>query len=137
VDRDLVEKAQRGDRDAFGVLARSRADQLFAIGQRILRDVGRAEDAMQQALVIAWRELPRLRDPDRFDAWLTRLLVNACYAEARRRREWSANIRVLPVDGPAVADATQGIVDETSSSAAFGACRRTSARSSSCITTSG
>lgn len=111
MDRDLVEQAQRGDRDAFGALARSRADRLFAIGQRILRDVDRAEDAMQQALVIAWRELPRLRDPDRFDAWLTRLLVNACYAEARRRREWSANIRVLPIDGPAGADTTAGIAD--------------------------
>lgn len=55
VDRDLVEQAQQGDRQAFGVLARTRADRLFAIGQRILRDVERAEDAMQQALVIAWR----------------------------------------------------------------------------------
>ena len=111
MDRDLVEQAQRGDRDAFGVLARRRADRLFAIGQRILRDVDRAEDAMQQALVIAWRELPRLRDPDRFDAWLTRLLVNACYAEARRRRDWGANIRVLPIDGPAVPDSSQGLAD--------------------------
>src|SRR3954447_248020 len=100
VDRDLVEQAQQGDREAFGVLVRTRADRLFAIGQRILRDVDRAEDAMQQALVIAWRELPRLRDPDRFDAWLNRLLVNACSAEARRQRDWGANIRLLPVDGP-------------------------------------
>ena len=111
MDRDLVELAQRGDREAFGSLAQSRADRLFAIAQRILRDVDRAEDAMQQALVIAWRELPRLRDPDRFDAWLTRLLVHACYAEARRRREWTANVRVLPIDGPAGADAIQGVAD--------------------------
>jgi RNA polymerase sigma-70 factor (ECF subfamily) len=111
VDRDLVEQAQRGDREAFGVLARTRADRLYAIAQRILRDVDRAEDAMQQALVIAWRELPRLRDPDRFDAWLNRLLVNACYAEARGRREWSANIRILQIDGPATADATNEIAD--------------------------
>ena len=87
VDRDLVEQAQRGDREAFAILARSRGDVLFGIARRILRDVGLAEDAVRQALVIAWRELPRLRDPDRFDAWLNRLLVNACYAEARRRRE--------------------------------------------------
>jgi RNA polymerase sigma-70 factor (ECF subfamily) len=111
VDRDLVEQAQRGDRDAFGILARSRADRLYAIGHRILRDVGRAEDAMQQALVIAWRELPRLRDPDRFDAWLTKLLVNACYAEARRRAQWSANVRLLPIEGPAVPDSLDGIAD--------------------------
>src|SRR2546423_5301150 len=95
VDRDLVELAQHGDREAFGVLARTRADRLFAIGQRILRDSGLAEDAMQQALAIAWRELPSLRDPDRFDAWLTRLLVHACYAEARSRRARGAHTRVL------------------------------------------
>jgi RNA polymerase sigma-70 factor (ECF subfamily) len=111
VDHDLVEQAQRGDRDAFGILVRSRADRLYAIGQRILRDVGLSEDAMQQALVIAWRELPSLRDPTRFDAWLTRLLVHACYAEARSRRARSANIRVLPIDGPASPDASQEIAD--------------------------
>ena len=106
MDRDLVEQAQRGDRDAFSVLARTRGDRLMAIAQRILRDVGRAEDAVQQTLVIAWRELPSLRDPDRFDAWLQRLLVNASYAEARRWKTWNANVRVLPVNGPAGADET-------------------------------
>jgi RNA polymerase sigma-70 factor, ECF subfamily len=104
LDRDLVEQAQRGDREAFGILARTHGDRLIAIAQRILRDVGRAEDAVQQTLVIAWRELPGLRDPDRFDAWLQRLLVNASYAEARRSRTWSANGRVLPSEGPAGPD---------------------------------
>jgi len=106
VDRDLVELAQRGDREAFAILARSSADRLFAVSHRILRDVGRAEDAVQQTLVIAWRELPGLRDPDRFEAWLQRLLVNASYAEARRWKTWNANVRVLPVNGPAGADET-------------------------------
>ncbi|HXI45701.1 MAG TPA: RNA polymerase sigma factor [Candidatus Acidoferrales bacterium] len=104
LDRDLVEQARRGDREAFGILARTHGDRLIAIAQRILRDVGRAEDAVQQTLVIAWRELPGLRDPDRFDAWLQRLLVNASYAEARRSRTWSANVRVLPSEGPAGPD---------------------------------
>ena len=99
MDRDLVEQAQRGDREAFAILARTHGDRLMAIAQRILRDVGRAEDAVQQTLVIAWRELPRLRDPDRFDAWLQRLLVNASYAEARRSRAWLASVRVLPLEG--------------------------------------
>jgi RNA polymerase sigma-70 factor, ECF subfamily len=84
MDLDLVEQAQHGDRDAFGILARTRGDRLFGIANRILRDIHRSEDAVQQTLVIAWRELPRLRDPDRFDAWITRLLVHACYQEARR-----------------------------------------------------
>src|SRR6476469_204886 len=100
LDRDLVEQAQRGDQEAFAILARTHGDRLMAIAQRILRDVGRAEDAVQQTLVIAWRELPSLRDPDRFDAWLQRLIVNASYAEARRSRAWNAKVRVLPVDGP-------------------------------------
>jgi RNA polymerase sigma-70 factor (ECF subfamily) len=104
VDRDLVEQAQRGDRDAFAILARTRGDTLFGIARRILRDVGLAEDAVQQALVIAWRELPRLRDPERFDAWLQRTLVHACYVEARRKRAWMSSILTLPVDGPAGPD---------------------------------
>jgi RNA polymerase sigma-70 factor (ECF subfamily) len=111
LDRDLVELAQHGDREAFAILARTHGDRLMAIAQRILRDVGRAEDAVQQALVIAWRELPNLRDPDRFDAWLQRLLVNASYAEARRSRDWSANVRLLPVDGPAGLDESMSIDD--------------------------
>ncbi|MBI3745194.1 MAG: RNA polymerase sigma factor [Chloroflexi bacterium] len=111
MDRDLVEKAQQGDREAFAVLARLSGDRLMAIAQRILRDVGRAEDAVQQTLVIAWRQLPGLRDTDRFDAWLQRLLVNASYAEARRSRAWNANIRVLPVDGPAGPDEAISIDD--------------------------
>jgi RNA polymerase sigma-70 factor (ECF subfamily) len=106
LDRDLVEQAQHGDREAFAILARSHGDRLMAIARRILRDVGRAEDAVQQTLVIAWRELPGLRDPDRFDAWIQRLLVNASYAEARRSRDWNANVRILPVDGPAAPDET-------------------------------
>lgn len=104
MDLDLVEQAQQGDREAFAILARLHGDRLMAIAQRILRDVGRAEDVVQQTLVIAWRQLPGLRDADRFDAWLQRLLVHASYAEARRVRAWNANIRVLPVDGPAGPD---------------------------------
>lgn len=104
MDRDLVEQAQRGDRDAFAILARTHADRLMAIAFRILRDVGRAEDAVQQTLVIAWRELHGLRDPDRFEAWIQRLLVHASYAEARQWRTWKANVRVLPVDGPPAPD---------------------------------
>ena len=111
LDRDVVEQAQRGDREAFGILARTHGDRLMAIAQRILRDVGRAEDAVQQTLVIARRELPRLRDPDRFDAWLQRLLVNASYAEARRWRTWNANVRVLPIDGPAGPDEAMSVED--------------------------
>jgi RNA polymerase sigma-70 factor (ECF subfamily) len=104
VDRDLVEQAQHGDREAFAILARSRGDVLFGVARRILREVDLAEDAVQQTLVTAWRDLPRLREPDRFDAWLQRILVNACYAESRRQRSWRANVRVLPIEGPTSPD---------------------------------
>jgi RNA polymerase sigma-70 factor (ECF subfamily) len=98
VDRDLVELAQRGDREAFAVLVRAHGDSLFAIAQRILRDVDRAEDATQQALVIAWRELRRLRDPDRFESWLHQILVRACYAELGRSRRITADITLLEIE---------------------------------------
>ena len=111
LDRELVEQAQRGDREAFATLARSRGDRLMQIAQRILRDVSRAEDAVQQTLVSAWRELPSLRDPERFDAWLQRLLINAAYGEARRSNVWSANVRALPVDGPAGPDESMPVDD--------------------------
>lgn len=104
MDRDLVEAARRGDQAAFIDLVRSRSDRLFAIAQRILRDIDRAEDALQEALVIAWRDLRGLRDPDRFDAWLHRLLVRVCIVQATRERRRTANLRVLPVDGPAAPD---------------------------------
>ena len=111
MDRDLVEQAQAGDQSAFMDLVRSRGDQLFSIAQRILRDIDRAEDALQDALVIAWRDLPSLRDPDRFDAWVHRVLTNVCIAQATRERRRAANLRVLPVDGPAAPDDLHGVID--------------------------
>ena len=109
--RALVDLAKRGDEEAFADLARAVGDRLMAIAYRILRDVDRAEDAVQQTLVIAWRELPSLRDDDRFDAWLRRLLVHACYAEARRQRRWAANIRVLPADESTGRDDLASVAD--------------------------
>jgi RNA polymerase sigma-70 factor (ECF subfamily) len=107
----LVERARAGDEEAFASLARGAGDRLLAIAYRILRDLGLAEDAVQQTLVLAWRELPSLRDVERFDAWLHRLLVHACYREARRGRRWAANVRVLPIDGPASPDAYATVVE--------------------------
>ena len=104
MDRDLVAAAQGGDREAYVDLIRVRTDRLFAIAQRILRDIDRAEDALQDALVIAWRDLRGLRDPDRFDAWLHRLVVHECIDHAARERRRAANLRILPVDEPAGSD---------------------------------
>ena len=107
----LVEQARAGNEEAFASLARGAGDRLLAIAFRILRDLGLAEDAVQQTLVLAWRELPSLRDVDRFDAWLHRLLVNACYRESRRDRRWAATVRVLPVDGPTARDEFLAVAD--------------------------
>ncbi len=98
MERALVELAQGGDEEAFASLIRMAGDRLMAVAFRILRDIDRAEDAVQQAIVTAWRELPALRDPDRFDGWLYRVLVNACYVEARKTRRWDANVRLLTPD---------------------------------------
>jgi RNA polymerase sigma-70 factor (ECF subfamily) len=111
VDRELLEAAQHGDQAAFVDLIKVRSNRLFAIAQRILRDIDRAEDALQDALVIAWRDLRGLRDPDRFDAWLTRLLVNVCIAQAARERRRVSNLRALPLDGPAAPDELVSIAD--------------------------
>ena len=106
--RDLVEAAQRGDHEAFEILATSAGDRLYAVARLILRSTDLAEDAVQEALVSAWRRLPSLRDPDRFDAWLHRLLVNACADQGRQLRRWSNEVRPLPVE-PSVADDTRAV----------------------------
>jgi RNA polymerase sigma-70 factor (ECF subfamily) len=86
VQRELVEQAIGGDHDAFAELVRLSSRKLYAVAVLILRDKTRAEDATQEALVAAWRDLAGLRDPDRFDAWLHRVLVRECYREARKQR---------------------------------------------------
>src|SRR6478735_3972532 len=115
----LVERAREGDDVAFTELVDLDGDLCYAIAYRILRDADRAQDAVQQAFLLAWRELPRLRDPERYGAWLHRLVVNACYEELRRHRRWSANVLALPVDGPATADTTVSIDDRDALERAF------------------
>jgi RNA polymerase sigma-70 factor (ECF subfamily) len=117
--RDIVEQAMRGDREAFAWLVNQTGDRMYAIATRILRDTHLAEDAVQSALIMAWRHLPELRDPDRFEAWVRKLVVNACYAEARRRSTWAANVRLLPVDGPAGPDELVSIPDRDALERAF------------------
>ena len=90
-----VERAMRGDHDAFASLASGSVDRCCSLAYRILRDQRRAEDATQQALLGAWRDLPTLRDPARFDAWLHRLVVNACYAAARGDRRRGSHVRLI------------------------------------------
>jgi RNA polymerase sigma-70 factor (ECF subfamily) len=110
---EVVRRAASGDQDAFERLVRPAAERLLGIARKILRDPDAAEDAVQQAVIQAWRELPRLREPERFDAWLTKLLVSACYQEARRSRRHAARVNRVAsaMVGPGMEPATEDDAD--------------------------
>ena len=119
MERRLVERAMQGDEEAFDLLVEQIGDSFHSVARRILRDTTLAQDATQQALLETWRNLPRLRDPDRFEAWAYRLLVNACHAEARRERRQSGNLRLLPHDEPSVSDSASRIANREQLDFAF------------------
>lgn len=118
MDPDLVERARRGDRDAFADLATVAGNRLYALAHRILRDRELAGDATQQVLVKIWRQLPTLREVDRFEAWSYRLLVNACRDELRRQRRIPSALYLLPGDD-IVADASLSVADRDQLERAF------------------
>jgi len=109
--RTLVERARDGDHDAFTTLAGGALSRLDAAARLTLRDSDLARDAVQDALVRAWRDLPGLRDPERFDAWLYRLTINACLDLARRRQRRSIEVELTPIAGPTVADIARDVAD--------------------------
>jgi RNA polymerase sigma-70 factor (ECF subfamily) len=120
MDDELVARAARGDAEAFDALARDRIDRLFAIASRILRNHHDAEDAVQQALWTAWSDLPGLREPARFDAWLYRLLIRACYRAGHSRRRRAAIVSIVPeMDDLPGTGSTDAIVDRDALERAF------------------
>ena len=102
--RSLVERAKRGDHDAFGELVDVAITRLDAAARLILRDPELARDAVQEALIRAWRDLRGLRDPDRFDAWLYRLTVNACLDLVRGRRRRPIEVELTLLHSPGTSD---------------------------------
>jgi len=110
MQRELVVRAQGGDVDAFSALTAGRTKRLCAVARLILRDDKRAADAVQDALLQAWLDIRSLRDPERFDAWLHRLLVRACYAAARRHRSRQlVEIAMSPTAEPTTSDAQRAV----------------------------
>jgi RNA polymerase sigma-70 factor (ECF subfamily) len=110
VTRALVEAAQNGDHGAFEALTIARVDRLYGVARLILRDVHLAEDAVQETLIKAWQQLPRLRDVDKFDAWVHRLLVNACADQGRSRRRISRQVELLRFE-PSAGDTSGNSAD--------------------------
>ena len=111
MDEGLVVRAQGGDQAAFAMLAVEVGPRFHAIAYRILRDVALAEDAVQQALLDTWQDLPRLREPARFEAWSYRLLVRVCYAQARRVRRRLPEVELTDTDVGATCDVYADIAD--------------------------
>lgn len=99
MERSLVERAQRGDREAFTSLAFELSDRLFAVAHRILRDFDSAGDALQVTLLRIWRDLPSLRDPGHIEAWAYRVLVRACHDQLRSQRRQAPALHLLAADG--------------------------------------
>lgn len=111
MDHNLVVRAQQGERCAFEALARSSHPRLHKVAQGILRDATLAEDVTQQALLDIWRNLGGLRDPDKYDGWSYRILVNACHAEGKRMPRWLPAGEVSPAQEPKAADAFARVDD--------------------------
>ena len=111
MQRDLVERAMSGDHDAFSELARVAVGRLLVVARLILHDEPAAEDATQEALVAAWRHIRGLRDPDRFEAWLHRLLINECHREGRKARSRGSRELHLPTFDASEPDATRQLID--------------------------
>ena len=110
-DRALVELARSGDHEAFAALVRQAAVRLDGAARLILRDPELARDAVQEALIRAWRDLSGLRHPDAFDSWLYRLTVNACLDLARQRQRRAKEVELTPLHAPWVGDNANAFLD--------------------------
>lgn len=114
---ELVRRARDGDPDAYDLLITQSVDAMYRVARLILRDHDRASDAVQEALVRCWRDLPQLREPDRFDAWLNRILLRAVTDEARKRRRDRMAVVIPIVSHP---DASAALADRDEIARVFG-----------------
>jgi RNA polymerase sigma-70 factor (ECF subfamily) len=116
----VIDRARTGDLDAFESIVRARMDAVYRLTAAILGDEADAADATQETFVAAWRELPRLRESDRFEPWLQRIAVNAARQSLRGRRR--RRIREIPSSLAAVDPAaTRGAAPPPSDAAVLDA----------------
>ena len=120
VASDIVERARSGDHDAFEEIVIRIGDRCFGVAYRVVRNRAIAEDAVQRALLAVWRDLPNLRDSARFEQWLYRILLNACYAEIRRQRRWTGTVTQLRDESPIAPDPMVSADDRDALERAFG-----------------
>jgi len=118
--RSYVDRAKRGDHDAFATLVDWHLARLDTAARLILRDADLARDAVQEGLIRAWRDLPGLRDPDRFDAWLHRVIVHACLDLARRRKRRLIEVELDAIDLPTATDLSGRLADREQIDLALG-----------------
>ena len=111
MDQELVVRAQHGDQRAFEALALADSPRLHRVAYGVLRDTESAEDATQRALVDIWRDVRRLREPAKYEAWSYRLLVHACYREAKQRRDLPCIEDIPEPAAPAAAAAFDQVDD--------------------------
>jgi RNA polymerase sigma-70 factor (ECF subfamily) len=110
MDHDIVARVQRGDEQAFESLTKADFPRLYRVASGVLGDSHLAEDATQQAFVEIWRDIPRLRDPAKYEGWSYRLLVRVCYAEAKRRPGGETSVEAHAIE-PMAADAYAAVAD--------------------------
>lgn len=111
MDHELVRRARDGDRAAFASLVAASLAGLDRVARLITRDPERAQDAVQEALIKAWRDLPSLRDVERFEPWLRQLLVRSCMDELRRRRRLAVEVELIDSMHPNVTDSAISVAD--------------------------